>query len=169
MTDDAPWLSTGWRLGGVIRREGTYLPAGANVKRRHNELTLSASAKTEVARVASPWMWLSLVMVVPSAVGFCRAARVCRENWFTRDARDLAGPASKALHRTRSWLERVGHWFATVGFWPGLASPLPVSLSLHFLHGDLFTCDDQTGCRYGASLTSLWPILWGFHVLPMGV
>lgn len=144
-------------------------PGGADVERRQNELTLSASAKTEMVRVASPWLWLRLVMVDLSAVGFCLAARVCRPNGFAWDARDLAGSKCQVPRRARFWLERGGHRLATAGFRPGLARPLSVSSRLHFLHGDSCTCDDQTGCRNVASLRSLWPILWGLHVLRMGV
>jgi len=119
--------------------------------------------------VASPWLWLSLVMVVVSAVEVCLAAPVCRHYGGTSDAQDLAGSEWRAPRRAPFWLQRGGHWLARTSCWPGLARLVRVSLRLHFLHGDSFTCDDRTGCRNVASLMSLWPILWGSHVLRMGV
>ena len=119
--------------------------------------------------MASPWLWLSPVMIVLSAVEFSLAAWVCRHSGFASDAQDLAVSEWQAPGRAPFRLQPGGHGVAMAGFWPSLTRVLPASLRLHLLHGDSFTCDDQTGCRNVAFLTSLGPILWGFHVRRMGV
>jgi hypothetical protein len=119
--------------------------------------------------VASGWIWLNLALVLVLADLIRLAVLVCERSFRPVSTGD-PGRCDHLIDRSASgWSRKTARWLAKVSCWPDSTSPPGGLLRKHFPQGAPLVCDGQTGYPNDAFLISPRPILWGPHVLGMGV
>lgn len=119
--------------------------------------------------MASGWLWLNLALILILAA-LIRRAILASERTMCSPGPVDHGQCDRPSDRSASgWVRILARRLATVSCWPGSATLPGALLRVHFPQGVPFACDGQTGYLYEASLISPRPVLWGPHVVGMGV